>query len=120
MSDPIKQSLATFVIMLASLVSPFNEVGAQDDRLTTVQKYLLMIAELEKSTPADQGVSQKEYDASLADLYFEVAFSYYENYALKEAMDYFATSLSYYEKAGDKDMQIFVSRPLGTIAKYLG
>ena len=108
------------VIIMGLLCLPLLNAQAQDKRLNeSAQKYQGMIAKLELSDPSSEGLSQQEYDNLLADLYFEVGFSYYESRCLSEAVDNFSTSLSYYVKIDDKDSQIFVYRVLGTLAMHL-
>ena len=111
-----------FLIVLAVVFLPqllhaqnFSDTDVLSD---SAKEYLSLIAQLESSTPQEQGMTEDKYNTYLCVCYCQVAFEYFEHMELGKALEYAEKSASYGVKTEDKDNYFFVCKLVSDIARY--
>lgn len=109
-------------VIVSSVLCQMMAAQMQDDGYELSEKarrYAAEIQRLEKSSPAEESVSQQEFYGYLGDLYDALAMEHYRHYQMEETMAASRKSLAYFDMAGDLEGYIFASELIAAVAKHL-
>lgn len=112
--------LLSLVISSALCQMMAAQKPAEDYKLSEkAQRYVNEIQRVEKSSPAEENISQQEFYGYLGDLYDALAMEHYRHYQMEETMAASRKSLAYFDMAGDNAGYIFASELIASVAKLL-